>query len=46
MTTPSQAFIKLKSLKLPEHKAKDIAKLALTIFSRYTPTDPVTLPRS
>lgn len=38
----SKAFIKLKSLSLPEHKAADINKLALTIFSRYTPTDPAT----
>mmetsp|Transcript_60250 Transcript_60250/g.178984 ORF Transcript_60250/g.178984 Transcript_60250/m.178984 type:complete len:199 (-) Transcript_60250:191-787(-) len=38
----SQAFIKLKSLPLSEHKCTEISKLALTIFSRYTPSDPAT----
>jgi len=38
----SKAFIKLRTLPFPEHKAADIGKLALIIFSRYTPTDPST----
>lgn len=39
----SKALIKLKSLStLSEHKAKQTASLALSIFSRYTPTDPAT----
>jgi len=38
----SKAFIKLKSLPLSEHKCTEISKLALTIFSRYTPSDPAT----
>jgi len=38
----SNAFIKLKSLPVGEQRATRISKLALTIFSRYTPTDPAT----
>jgi len=38
----SKAFIKLKSLSLPEHKKAAIAKLALAIFSQYSPADPAT----
>ena len=36
----SKAFIKLKALPLAEHVKRDMAKLALAIFSRYTPNDP------
>ncbi|KAL3893220.1 MAG: hypothetical protein SGPRY_014380, partial [Prymnesium sp.] len=36
------AFIKLKSLPLPEHKSAAIKSLALNIFSQYKPSDPAT----
>ena len=36
----SKAFIRLQTAALPEVKAKEINKLALSIFTRYTPADP------
>jgi WD repeat-containing protein 35 len=38
----SKAFIKLQSLPLSNSKSKEIAKLALSIFTRWTPKDPAT----
>ena len=36
----SKAFIRLQTTTLPEAKTKEINKLALSIFTRYTPADP------
>ena len=38
---PAQ-FIRLQALDLPEHQKSGIDKLALSIFTRYSPADPAT----